>query len=342
MKPNILVTGGAGYIGSHTCKALSRAGFCPVTYDNLVYGHEWAVRWGPFERGDILDVERLGDVLRVYCPVGAIHFAAFTYVGQSVTDPQRYYENNVLGSLRLAQALVGAGIRALVFSSTCATYGIPETVPIREDTPQRPINPYGNTKLAVERMFGDFDGAYGLRHVNLRYFNAAGADEDGEIGESHAPETHLIPLAIESALDRDKELKVFGLDYETPDGSAVRDYVHVEDLAQAHVAAIRYLLNGGSSTALNVGTGHGASVLEVIAAVDRAARESKVSWEPAPRRPGDPPVLVSDPARLKDILDLDPGRFRGLDEIVRTAWRWHVHSGTGHRLPDGGFRPREG
>lgn len=323
MPRNVLVTGGAGYIGSHTCKALAGAGYVPVVYDNLVYGHEWAVKWGPFERGDILDGARLDSVFARYAPEAVIHFAAFTYVGESVSDPLKYYRNNVAGTLQLLESMRAHSVGKIVFSSTCATYGIPERVPITEDTPQTPVNPYGHTKLAVEHMLADCARAEALSYVALRYFNAAGADEDGEIGEDHSPETHLIPLAIEAALDSGRPLSLFGLDYDTHDGSAVRDYVHVADLARAHVAALDYLLKGGKPVALNVGTGKGASVLDVIAAIERQS-DRKVPWKAAPRRAGDPAVLVADPARLKTVLGVDPARFADLNAIVASAWRWHL------------------
>ena len=323
MARNILVTGGAGYIGSHTCKALARAGYAPIVYDNFVYGHEWAVKWGPFERGDILDRERLDAVIRRHAPEAVIHFAAFTYVGESVAEPLKYYRNNVAGSLSLLESIRAARIGAMVFSSTCATYGIPQASPIGEGLPQAPVNPYGRTKLVMEWMLEDFAATGALSYVALRYFNAAGADSDCEIGEAHSPETHLIPLAIEAALDPRRELQLYGLDYPTPDGSAVRDYVHVDDLARAHVAAVDYLLDGGKPVALNVGTGKGASVLEVIAAIERHTGR-KVPWTAAPRRPGDPPVLFADASRLKAVLNIDPESFAGLDAIIETAWRWHM------------------
>jgi UDP-arabinose 4-epimerase len=317
----VLVTGGAGYVGSHTCKALAKAGYRPIVYDNLVTGHRPAVKWGPLETGDVLDGARLAEVCERYDPVAAVHFAAYSFVGESVQDPQKYYRNNVAGSLSLFEVLRARKLPVL-FSSTCATYGIPARVPISEDTPQQPINPYGTTKLVVERMLIDFDQAYAMRSAALRYFNAAGADRDGEIGEDHNPETHLIPLALRAVGNRDAALMVFGQDYETADGTAIRDYVHVEDLAVAHVAALRRLLSGAPSVQLNIGTGSGSSVLEVIRAVEKAAGQ-KVHWNGASRRAGDPPVLVADPARLKALLDVDPRGFAPLDDIVRTAWRWH-------------------
>lgn len=320
MKKSVLVTGGAGYIGSHTCKALARAGFTPVVLDNLSRGFEWAVKWGPLERGDISDAALVDAVVARHQPVAAIHFAAFAYVGESVSDPRTYYQNNVTGSLDLFGSLLRNGVKRIVFSSSCATYGIPEQLPINEASPQNPINPYGATKLIVERILSDFDSAYGLRSVALRYFNAAGADRNGETGEAHDPETHLIPLAI-AASRGGAPLHVMGTDYATPDGTAIRDYVHVEDLAQAHLRALEYLLAGGASTALNVGTGRGVSVMEIIAAVE-AATGRKVVWNPAPRRAGDPPALYADPARLKAVLGLDPGNFAAIDKIAATAAQW--------------------
>ena len=230
----VLVTGGAGYIGSHACKALSQAGYLPVTYDNLVYGHEWAAKWGPLEQGDILDRARLEEVMNRYSPKAVMHFAAFAYVGESVTDPGKYYRNNVLGSLTLLEAMRGHDVRHLVFSSTCATYGIPDSLPIQENAPQNPINPYGASKLFVERMLKDFEAAHGISSIALRYFNAAGADPDNEIGESHDPETHLIPLVLDAASGRRSDVTIFGTDYPTPDGTCIRDYIHVSDLADAH------------------------------------------------------------------------------------------------------------
>ncbi|MBK1633337.1 UDP-glucose 4-epimerase GalE [Thiohalocapsa halophila] len=318
---NILVTGGAGYIGSHTCKALHRAGYRPVVCDNLLHGHRWAVRWGPLEQGNIADRQWLDDVLLRYQPIAAMHFAAYAYVGESVSEPAKYYRNNVAGTLTLLEALRDHGVERCVFSSTCATYGDPETVPIPDDAVQQPINPYGASKWMMERMLADFDRAYGLRSIALRYFNAAGADPDGEIGEWHDPETHLIPLAIAAAMGSGKELSIYGTDYDTPDGTAVRDYVHVADLAAAHVRALDRLLAGSGSGAMNLGTGRGRSVREVIDAVQRVGGR-RVPVEEAPRRPGDPPVLVADAALAQRQLDWTPA-YSGLDQIVETAWRWH-------------------
>jgi UDP-arabinose 4-epimerase len=317
---NILVTGGAGYIGSHACKALARAGYTPISYDNLVYGHRWAVRWGPFEEGDILDRARLDVVLERYRPAAVLHFAAYAYVGESVQDPGKYYRNNVAGTLTLLEAIRDHGIDKLIFSSTCATYGIPERVPIREDHPQRPINPYGASKLMIERMLQDFDTAHGLRSVSLRYFNAAGADPDGEIGEAHDPETHLIPLVLDAAAGRRPAITVYGDDYDTPDGTCIRDYIHVSDLADAHVLSLRALENGAATTAYNLGNGQGFSVREVIAAAE-AVSARRVPVEIGARRPGDPARLVGEAARAHELLGWQP-RFTQLDSILTTAWKW--------------------
>jgi UDP-arabinose 4-epimerase len=316
----VLVTGGAGYIGSHTCKELARAGYLPVTYDNLECGHEWAVQWGPLERGDIRDGARLAGVIARYRPTAAIHLAAHAYVGESVRDPARYYENNVAGTLSLLEVLRAGGVDQLVFSSTCATYGVPDRLPIDEEHPQRPVNPYGHTKWMIEQILRDYGAAYGLRFVVLRYFNAAGADPDGEIGEDHTPETHLIPLAIEVALGRCDALQIFGDDYPTPDGTAIRDYIHVVDLATAHVRALKLLEGRGASASCNLGTGRGYSVREIIAAIEQATG-GKINEHVAPRRAGDPPALVAAPGRARELLDWQP-RCSDLDTIVRSAARW--------------------
>ncbi len=317
----VLVTGGAGYIGSHACKALSKAGYLPVTYDNLVYGHEWAVKWGPFEKGSILDRGRLDEVIAKYKPVAVMHFAAFAYVGESVADPGKYYRNNVVGSLTLIEAARDAGIANFVFSSSCATYGIPAQVPITEDTQQKPINPYGASKLMVERILADFGHAHGLRSIALRYFNAAGADPDAETGEDHDPETHLIPLVLDAASGRRESITIFGADYNTPDGTCIRDYIHVADLADAHVKAVDALKGGAASGAYNLGLGRGFSVREVIAAAEQTTG-LKVPAVFGPRRPGDPAQLISDPAKVRGALGWQP-RFAELSEMLRTAWAWH-------------------
>jgi UDP-arabinose 4-epimerase len=321
MSDKVLVTGGAGYIGSHAAKALARAGYTPVVYDNLVYGHREAVRWGPFVEGDLADAALLAETMRRF-EIGAVmHFAAFAYVGESMTKPELYFRNNLVNSLGLLDAMCATGVRHIVFSSTCATYGVPEQVPIREDMPQRPVNPYGESKLMVERALHWYGVAHGLRHVALRYFNAAGADLEGEIGEHHEPETHLIPLVLDAALGRRAQIDVFGTDYPTPDGTAIRDYIHVGDLADAHVLALRHLAQGGDSVALNLATGQGHSVREVIAAAERITGR-RVPRRESPRRPGDPPALVADPGRARDLLGWTP-RLSDLDTILATAWAWH-------------------
>ena len=327
MSETVLVTGGAGYVGAHACKALAAAGYRPVVYDNLVYGQEQAVRWGPLVRGDIADGERLAGVLAKYRPAAVMHFAAVAYVGESVADPGKYYRNNVGGTLSLIEAMVAAGVDKLVFSSTCATYGEPERVPIREDSAQRPVNPYGKSKLMVEQMLADFEPAHGLRSVMLRYFNAAGASPGGEIGESHDPETHLIPLALDAAAGRGPELIVFGDDYPTPDGTCIRDYIHVDDLASAHVLALEHLIGGGASRAYNLGTGTGISNRELIDAVARVTGKP-VPYRYGPRRPGDPPILVSDVARARSELGWIP-ESSDIDTIVATAWAWHQSGAIG-------------
>jgi UDP-arabinose 4-epimerase len=317
----ILVTGGAGYIGSHACKALAAAGYTPVTFDNLARGHRDAVRWGPFVQGDILDRPALDDVLRQYRPAAVMHFAAFAYVAESASNPGRYYRNNVAGSLTLLEAMRHAGVYELVFSSTCATYGLPRTPLIAEDHPQEPINPYGASKLMVERMLRDFDAAHGLRSIALRYFNAAGADPAGEIGEDHEPEPHLVPLALDAALGRLPALTIHGDRHATPDGTGVRDYVHVSDLAEAHVLALKALQAGCASSAFNLGNGQGFSVREVIDAV-QAVTGRPIQVRVGPPRAGDPPTLVADASRARAQLGWQP-RITRLDEIVATAWQWH-------------------
>jgi UDP-arabinose 4-epimerase len=325
MAKNILVTGGAGYIGSHACKALARAGYTPIAYDNLVYGHRDAVRWGPFVEGDLGDAARLADTLARHEVAAVIHFAAFAYVGESMEKPQLYFRNNVVNTLALLDAMLTAGLRHIVFSSSCATYGTPARVPITEDTPQRPVNPYGESKLICERAIHWYGEAYRMSYAALRYFNAAGADPDGEIGEAHEPETHLVPLVLATALGRRAQIDIYGTDYPTPDGSAVRDYIHVQDLAEAHVAALGHLLDGGASLALNLGTGAGHSVREVIAVAERVTGRRIARREMA-RRAGDPPVLVADVARARAALGWQ-ARMSGLDGILGTAWAWHNRPG---------------
>lgn len=318
--PSVLVTGGAGYVGSHACKALAAAGFTPITYDDLSTGHRDLVRWGPFEQGNVGDSERLRQVVGRYRPVAALHFAALSLVAESVRDPARTYRANVASTLTLLEVLRQQGVEALVFSSTCATYGLPERIPITEDTPQRPINPYGWSKLMVERLLADHGSAYGLQWAALRYFNAAGADPQGETGEDHQPESHLIPRALLAAAGLAPSLDLFGTDWPTPDGTCIRDYVHVSDLARWHVQALRHLLAGRGSIALNLGTGQGWSVRQVLAAVERVTQRP-VPLRPAARRVGDPPVLVADPSRAAAVLGIR-AELSDIDNIVETAWRF--------------------
>jgi UDP-arabinose 4-epimerase len=324
MPKHVLVTGGAGYIGSHACKALAGAGFVPVAYDSLVYGHREAVKWGPFVEGDLADKPRLLETLRRYEARAVMHFAAFAYVGESMTKPQIYFRNNVGNTLTLLDAMLEADVRKIVFSSTCATYGTPDKVPMDETTPQRPINPYGETKLMMERALHWYGEAYGIRSVSLRYFNACGADPDGETGEEHDPETHLIPLVLAAAAGKLEHVQVFGTDYPTKDGTAIRDYIHVTDLADAHVKAIGYLERGGATTALNLGTGEGQTVRDVILAAERVTGR-KVPRKEVGRRAGDPPALVADARRANEVLGWKPV-MSDLDSILRTAWNWHIRS----------------
>jgi len=312
----LLVTGGAGYIGSHTCKSLARAGFQPVAYDNLSTGHRHNVQWGPLVVGEVGDADALRRVFRDHPIEGVLHFAASAYVGESVAAPLRYYRNNVATTLTLLEVLLQHGSPPLVFSSSCATYGVPTEVPIPASHPQHPINPYGWTKLMGERMILDACHAHALRSGILRYFNAAGADPDGDLREEHDPETHLIPLAIDAALGQAPPLRIFGTDYPTADGTCIRDYIHVSDLADAHVRAMQELLNGGPSSIRNLGTGHGHSVREVVEAVSRAVGQP-VPAEQHPRREGDPAAL----AALPDPETAALLRFPDLQQIVETAVR---------------------
>ncbi|MBB3426636.1 UDP-glucose 4-epimerase [Rhizobium sp. BK312] len=319
----VLVVGGAGYIGSHTCLDLANKGFKPVVYDNFSNGHREFVKWGPAEEGDIRDRARLDEVLAKHKPAAILHFAALIEVGESVKDPVSFYENNVIGTLTLLSAAQAAGVKAFVFSSTCATYGLPQSVPLDESHQQVPINPYGRTKYIVEQALADYDQYKGLRSVILRYFNAAGADFEGRIGEWHTPETHAIPLAIDAALGRRQGFKVFGSDYDTRDGTCVRDYIHVLDLADAHVRAVEYLLEGGDSVALNLGTGTGTTVKELLGTIET------VSNRPFPveyvgRREGDSTTLVANNDKARDVLGWSPQY--DLTEIIQSAWNWHAKS----------------
>jgi UDP-arabinose 4-epimerase len=318
----ILITGGAGYIGSHTAKLLAAFGHAPIVLDDFTQGHDWAVKWGPLERGSLADQGRLREVFAAHKVEAVVHFAASALVGESMSQPTKYFRNNTVATLNLLDAMCEAGIATIVFSSTCATYGDPVRVPIDETHPQAPVNPYGESKLMVEKILRWYGSAYGLKWIALRYFNAAGADPDGEIGEDHDPETHLIPLVIGAALGTRPPVKVFGTDYPTPDGSAVRDYVHVMDLADAHRRALEGLGNGTASQAINLGTGQGHSVRSVIDTVNRVGGK-KVPFEEAPRRAGDPPELVAAPDRARDVLGWSC-RFAALDVIVEHAWKWHA------------------
>jgi UDP-arabinose 4-epimerase len=320
----ILITGGAGYIGSHTAKRLAGAGYEPIVLDNLRHGHRRAVRWGPLEEMDLGDRKGLRRVFEKYRIAAVIHFAAFAYVGESMREPAEYFRNNVVNTLNLLDAMREGGVGRIVFSSSCATYGEPHQIPIPEDHPQRPVNPYGESKLMVERLLEWYGQAYGLAWTALRYFNAAGADPDGELGEAHAPETHLIPRAIAAAFGDLSALDLFGTDYDTPDGTAVRDYIHVTDLADAHMQALLRLSHGGHSTAFNLGTGCGHSVREVISMVEQVSQR-KVPVTECPRRAGDPPMLVANSVRACRELEWTP-RLSSLQQIVETAWRWQLFS----------------
>jgi UDP-glucose-4-epimerase GalE len=315
----ILVTGGAGYIGSHVCKALAKRGFKPVAYDNLSRGNRWAVKWGPLEEGEITDEIRLREVLALHQPAAVMHFAGCAYVGESIENPLLYYHNNIVGSAALLRSLINWRTTPIVFSSTCATYGMPEQVPITEDHAQRPINPYGYSKLVVERMLADIGQAHRLRSVSLRYFNAAGADPDGDIGEAHDPEPHLIPRVLAAARDG-THVAVYGNNYGTPDGTCVRDYVHVTDIAVAHIQALDYLISGGPTCALNLANGRGYSVKEVIQAAQRICGKI-VHVKQAPRRPGDAPILVGSANRAHATLSWVPERS-ALELQIADAWNW--------------------
>jgi UDP-glucose-4-epimerase GalE len=316
----ILITGGAGYIGSHTAQVLAQRGYLPVVLDNLSKGHRWAAKYGPLAVGDICDSKLVHRLVRQYNIDSLIHFAALAYVGESMSDPVRYFRNNVSSTVMMLDTLLEAGVRNVVFSSTCATYGVPQTDTIAETHPQFPINPYGESKLAVEKMLRWLEALRRVRHVSLRYFNAAGADPAGELGEAHDPETHLIPLVLQTALGERQSMSVFGTDYETNDGSPVRDFVHVSDLADAHVRALEYLWDGGTYSAFNLGSGRGHSVLEVIRTVQQITGRD-VNFTREMRRPGDTARLVADNELARLELGWCP-RFSDLETMVQTAWDW--------------------
>ncbi|WP_192181347.1 UDP-glucose 4-epimerase GalE [Mesorhizobium amorphae] len=313
----ILVTGGAGFIGSHTCKLLSAADYLPVVYDNLSRGNEKSVAWGPLVVGDIRDGEALRQAIATYRPKAIIHFAALAYVGESVREPAEYYSTNVAGTIAVLDAARATSIENIIFSSSCATYGVPEALPVRETSSQNPISPYGRTKLMGEQIIGDYAAAYGMKYAILRYFNACGADPDGELGEWHTPETHLVPRVLMAASGMIDEIEVFGTDYDTSDGTCVRDYIHVSDLARAHLKALMHLEAGGENLSVNLGTGRGVSIKEILQAVSRMTSKS-VPAVYRTRRPGDPAELYADPVNAREHLGFVP-ELSDIDTIVRTA-----------------------
>lgn len=320
----ILVCGGAGYIGSHINKQLNKEGYETIVFDNLVYGHREAVKWGTFVKGDLANISDIEEVFEKHRIDVVFHFAAYAYVGESLEEPEKYYYNNVVNTLNLLNVMRRYGCTRIIFSSTCATYGEPEIVPVTEDMLQNPINPYGRTKLMVEKIFRDYQKAYGLQFVVLRYFNAAGADPDGEIGESHEPETHIIPLVLDAASGKRADIKVFGIDYDTPDGSCIRDYIHVTDLADAHLKAMHYLENGNHGDFFNLGNAVGTSVLEVIDSVKRVTlKDFRVVL--TERRLGDPAKLVGSSEKAQKVLGWKP-QYGDIDIIVRHAWNWHQNA----------------
>jgi UDP-glucose-4-epimerase GalE len=323
----ILVVGGAGYIGSHMCKYLAGNGCRPIVLDNLSLGHRQAVQWGPLYTGEMDDSVLLKQIFSRHAIKAVMHFAALCYVGESVYEPLKYYRNNISATLGLVAAMQVHGVNKLIFSSTCATYGEPDYLPITEDHPQRPINPYGRSKLMMEQIFADLDVATGLQTVCLRYFNAAGADPDGELGEDHNPETHLLPLVLQAAQGRCDGITVFGSDYSTPDGTCIRDYIHVHDLAQAHFLSLQHLLQEGASRIYNLGNGSGYSILDVLAAATRVTGR-KIAYRFAERRAGDPATLVGSAEKIIEELDWQP-KYGNLDKILETAWNWH------NKYPDG-------
>lgn len=316
----ILVTGGAGYIGSQACKALKKAKFLPIAYDNLSQGHKSAVKWGPLIHADICNKRRLKQAFLKHKPMAVIHFAGSALVGESVENPSKYYVNNVTGSTTLLETMLEHNVKLLIFSSSCATYGKPLSIPISESHPQKPVNPYGYTKLIIEQMIKDFEKAYGFKFAILRYFNAAGADLEAEIGENHYPETHLVPNMLKAMLSN-KNLEIYGSDFDTEDGSAIRDYVHVVDLADAHVKALKWLLNENKSLELNLGTGKGFSVLEMVQNAEKLFNK-KIKFKLTKRRSGDPSILIADPQLSRKILNWQP-QFSSLETILKSAYLWH-------------------
>lgn len=318
---NVLVVGGAGYIGSHACKMLSQKGYNPIVFDNLIYGHKEFVKWGEFVLGDLANIDQIRLVFQKYKIDAVMHFAAFAYVGESVEHPQKYYANNVVATLNLLNVMVEFNVKKFIFSSTCATYGNPQYLPIDENHPQSPINPYGMSKLMVESILKDYSKAYDFKFVSLRYFNASGCDPECEVGENHSPETHLIPLILDAAIGKRDNIKVFGTDYDTRDGSAVRDYIHVIDLAEAHILALESLLAGGESDIFNLGNGQGFTVKEVIECVKRVTqKEFDVIY--TERRAGDPSSLIGSSEKIISKLNWTP-KFNKLEDVIKTAWDWH-------------------
>lgn len=317
----ILIVGGAGYIGSHINKELNKQGYKTVVFDSLIKGHKEAVKWGDFFEGDLNDIEKLREVFKKYPIEAVLHFAAFIEVGESVKDPQKYYKNNVANTLNLFQVMLENDVKKIIFSSTAATFGNPQYTPIDEKHPQVPINPYGQAKLMVEKILADYDTAYDLKYIALRYFNACGADLETEIGENHDPESHLIPLILDAAAGKREDIKIFGTDYPTTDGTGIRDYVHVADLAQAHILALKKLMDGGESDNFNLGNGGGFSVRQVIEAAKKITGiDFKVTE--VERRAGDPPILVADSTKAKNILGWQP-QYADLETIIDSAWKWH-------------------
>ena len=321
----VLVTGGAGYIGSHCVLGLQEAGYSVIVLDNLVYGHRDFVEGlenVSLIEGDISDRALLDSIFEKNSVSAVLHFAAYAYVGESVENPAKYYRNNVAGTLTLLEAMVAHDVKSLVFSSTCASYGYPQEIPIPENHPQAPINPYGMSKLMVEHMLEDFSSAYGLRSVRFRYFNAAGADPQGRVGEDHNPETHLIPLVLQAALGLRDSITIFGTDYDTPDGTCIRDYIHVTDLAQAHVLGLSYLLDGGETNIFNLGNGDGFSVREVIETAQQVTQKP-IKIEEGLRRAGDPPQLIGSAGKARELLGWNP-QYADLELIIEHAWKWHL------------------
>jgi UDP-arabinose 4-epimerase len=316
----VLVVGGAGYVGSHTCKALKQKGYEPVVLDNLSTGHRWAVKWGPLVVGDLIQSQDIHNVLDAYKPIAVMHFAAYAYVGESVQHPDKYYRNNVAATLNLIDAMMERDINTFVFSSSCATYGIPKNLPITEQTPQNPVNPYGQTKLMVEQILSDYDHAYGLKSACLRYFNAAGADLDGEVGECHDPETHLIPRVLDVAAGGMSHFDIYGNDYDTPDGTCVRDFVHVWDLAEAHCLAMDYLLKNNQSLQVNLGSEKGFSVNEVVSLAEKIL-EKAIPTRVKARREGDPPMLVANAKKAQEVLGWHTN-YADLISCIVSAWKW--------------------